>query len=130
MWWNFVGRTHEDIAQARAAWADFAKTGAAPRQTVAVVIWPGILTPGSALPGYAPALRAWQRGRTGFPIVDDHNRPGAVGAGRLLLHRTQPRVTRLLAVGALAASAAARVPPVDAELEGVAAEYGAEGISP
>ncbi len=22
MWWNFVGRTHEDIAQARAAWAD------------------------------------------------------------------------------------------------------------
>jgi hypothetical protein len=22
MWWNFVGRSHEDIAEARAAWAD------------------------------------------------------------------------------------------------------------
>ncbi len=32
---------------------------------------------------------------------------GAVGAGRLLLHRTEPRVSRLLAVGALATSAAA-----------------------
>ncbi|MER7290976.1 pirin-like C-terminal cupin domain-containing protein, partial [Streptomyces lydicus] len=28
MWWNFVGRSHEDIEEARAAWTDGTRFGA------------------------------------------------------------------------------------------------------
>jgi hypothetical protein len=34
MWWNFVGRSHEEIVEFRAAWTDEVEAGTAPAEGV------------------------------------------------------------------------------------------------
>ena len=50
MWWNFVGRSHEDVAQARADWADQLSGGQADRFGT-VVGYDGPPLPAPELPG-------------------------------------------------------------------------------
>ena len=56
MWWNFVGRTHEDIVQARADWA-LQLSGAAPARFGTVVGYDGPPLPAPILPGVRLAPR-------------------------------------------------------------------------
>jgi len=51
MWWNFVGRSHEEIAEARAQWAAGERFGAvrdAGAPLAAPPLPPGTLRPGGA----------------------------------------------------------------------------------
>lgn len=50
MWWNFVGRRHEDIVTARATWEAEHDTTASPRQFGAVEGYDGPALPAPALP--------------------------------------------------------------------------------
>lgn len=62
MWWNFIGRTHEDIVRARADWQHLLEAGDSP-----ALVDAGVVAGAAGAPRFGPVVQL----PAGYPLNGD-----------------------------------------------------------